>query len=64
MKHLLPFSKIVILVARLVTNDYCEYTTKVIDYWWLDNTVRQEILTKEKFDESFVSSIFNSSNFY
>ena len=30
-------------------------------------TVRQEILTKEKFDEfdeSFVSSIFNSSNFY
>ena len=30
-------------------------------------TVRQEILTKQKFDEfdeSFVSSIFNSSNFY
>ena len=30
-------------------------------------TIQQEILTKEKFDEfdeSFVSSIFNSSNFY
>ena len=21
----------------IMTNDYCEYTTKVIDYWWLGN---------------------------
>ena len=46
---------------------YMITTIPLCDNYFLVVTVRQEILKKGKldeFDESFVSSIFNSSNFY